>query len=210
MTDVFNVSIREADGSRAAQRVRRAGNTPGVLYGHGKDNVHLSIPSSEVDSAIRVGTKLVTLDGDVTDEIAVIKDVQWDPMGMEVLHLDLNRVRADERLTTKVTVELVGEAPGTKTGGVVKHVLHQLEIDCPVIAIPDKITISVNSLELLDQIVAGDLEFAEGVNLLTPPDSLIVQCVEAADEDDEEAGVADLAAEPEVIGRKAEDEDADG
>ena len=210
MTDVFNVSIREADGSRAAQRVRRAGNTPGVLYGHGKDNVHLSIPSSEVDSAIRVGTKLVTLDGDVTDEIAVIKDVQWDPMGMEVLHLDLNRVRADERLTTKVTVELVGEAPGTKTGGVVKHVLHQLEIDCPVIAIPDKITISVNSLELLDQIVAGDVELAEGVNLLTPPDSLIVQCVEAADEDDEEAGVADLAAEPEVIGRKAEDEDADG
>jgi len=87
---------------------------------------------------------------------------------------------------------------------VVKHLLHQVEIDCPVLAIPDKILVRVNSLQLDGQILASELELTEGANLITPADTVIVQCDMAIEEEDEDA-LSDLAAEPEVIGRKAED-----
>ena len=145
MAEVLNVAVREECGTRAVRRIRNAGHIPAVLYGHGQPNVNLSIPAKDVTTAIRHGSKLVDLQGGV-NESALIRVVQWDAFGVDVLHLDLTRVSAGETVQVSVAVELRGEAPGARAGGLVEHLIHELEIECPVTAIPDKFELSVNDL----------------------------------------------------------------
>jgi large subunit ribosomal protein L25 len=103
-----------------------------------------------------------------------------------------------------VAVVLRGEAPGAKTGGVVEHVLHEVEIECPVTSLPDRLEININHLALGDSIFAREIPLPEGARLLIDEDLLVVHCVEVKGVDLEEVAGAPEAGEPEVIGRKAE------
>ena len=209
MTDVLNVAKREALGSRNSRRLRAAGQVPAVLYGAGKDSVSLAVPTEQIEGAIRQGTKFVNLEGAVSDS-ALISEVQWDPFGLEVLHIDLARASAGDTAQITVPVVLKGTAPGVRAGGVVAHQLHAIALECPVTAIPENIEVNVNKLELEGVILVAELELPEGSKALVGDDKVVVQCVEAVEELDEEATAADLSAEPEVIGRKAEDEGEEG
>lgn len=206
MADVLNVSKREALGSSNTRRLRKTGNIPAVLYGHGQECINLTIPANEVETAIRHGTKVIDIVGAAHDSV-LINEVQWDPFGSEILHVDLTRVSADESVAVTLVVELRGEAPGLKQGGVVDHQLHEIEIECPAGQIPDGLSVSINKLQLGDAITAGDVEIPASAKLVTPEDQIIVQCIEPAEELDTEEGGDSL--EPEVIGRK-EDESDDG
>ena len=206
MSDQLNVTKREKLGTRNSRRTRRAGQIPAVLYGHGLETVSLSVSRDEFWAAIRHGARLVDLKGEV-NESAFIRDVQWDAFGVDVLHVDLTRIDKDEKLDVTVNVELRGVAPGISQGGAVSHQRHDIEIRCTAITIPEKLTANINNLALGDVILASDLEIPEGAELLVEPDTVIVQCIEAISED-EEAAVMELA-EPEVIGRKADDEAED-
>ena len=212
MADVLNVDPRDELGSAKTRRLRQQGKVPAVLYGHGEQNVHLSLAALEISAAIRHGSQLVNLTGAV-NESALIKDVQWDALGSEVLHVDLTRVKAGEAVTVTVSVELRGEAPGTKMGGVISHNLHSLEINCPATAIPDKLEVSVNSLELGKSLTVADIPLPDGVSTSTDADTLVAQCSQPSSQEEEEAipGAA-TSIEPEVIGRSKEDENegADG
>ena len=154
------------------------------------------------------GGKLVELKGDVSDSV-IIRELQWDAFGSEVLHVDFMRVDADERLTVEVSVELRGEAPGTREGGVVQHVLHVVKIEAPVASIPDRMHVNINSLQLDQVLTVADIEdMPSDAKLLTEADRAIVQCVVPAAETEEEA--EGETAEPEVIGRKDDEgEEAD-
>ncbi len=207
MADVLNVSKREALGTSNTRRLRNAGQIPAVLYGHGQDNVNLAIPAIEVESAIRQGTKVIDITGAVKDSV-LINEVQWDPFGSEVLHVDLTRVSADEAVDVTLVVELRGDAPGLKQGGVVEHLVHEIEIQCPAGEIPDGLSVSVNELNLNESITAGEVEIPASATLVSPADQVIVQCTEPVEVTDEEEGAASV--EPEVIGRKAEDEEEGG
>ena len=117
MADVLQVEMRETRGKRNARRMRNAGTVPAVLYGHGGPVVSLSVPVEQLDSAIRHGSRVVELAGAVK-EGALIQDLQWNTWGNEVLHVDFARVALDERVTVTLNLELRGEAPGIKEGGV--------------------------------------------------------------------------------------------
>lgn len=202
VSEVLNVTIRKTRGTSHARRQRAAGQIPAILYGHGEENVSLSIVAEQVEMAIRHGTHLVELKGDVAQS-ALIRDVQWDPFGINVLHVDFARVQAGESVEVAVNVELRGEAPGTKSGGIIEHVLHELEIDCPVSVIPDKFEVKINSLELGGSIFAKDIELPEGAKLLTDADAVVVQCVQPAAMIEEE--IPAVSEEPEIIGKKPEE-----
>ena len=203
MSDSLQVSKRESRGTKNARRQRAAGFVPAVLYGHGEESVSLSVSSAEIATALRHGVRLVDLKGDVSDK-ALIREVQWDTFGNDILHVDFTRVSAGERIEVTVAVELRGDAPGTKVGGIVDHPTHEVQIECPADSIPEKIQININSLELGDSIVASAVELSEGIRLLCEPDMIIVQCIEPAPDLDD---VGDAAgAEPELIGRKSTDE----
>jgi large subunit ribosomal protein L25 len=209
MADVLNCSLRESLGSSNTRRLRRSGNVPAILYGHGKDNVCLTVPTEEFANAINRSAKLVDLTGAVS-ESALISVVQWDALGTEIMHVDLTRVDRDERVETIVSIELRGIAPGTKEGGVLKHLLHQVAIDCPVISIPEKLELNINGLEKNGSLSVADLDLPEGAKMLVDDDTVIATCTEPEEELEDEEGVGGMM-EPEVIGRKADDEEeADG
>ena len=110
---------------------------------------------------MRRGSRLVELQGGV-NETALIRGIQWDTYGLEVLHLDLARVSAGEKVRVKLSLELRGEAPGTREGGIVEQVLHDVEIECPAAAIPDRIEVSIRGLHFGRRDQAGRLAPAGG------------------------------------------------
>ena len=206
MAEILNCEKREFTGTLRNRRMRAEGKTPAVLYGRG-DSISLSIPSKDVQSAIRHGSRIVELKGGC-NESAMIKHVQWDAFGVDILHLDLTRIDASESVELKLKVALVGVAPGTKTGGVVKHMLPRIVVLCPALAVPEKLELKINDLELGGVLKASDVPLPEGATLVTEADDVVVQCVEASVSDDEPETDGDAPAEPEVIGRKSDDEEA--
>jgi large subunit ribosomal protein L25 len=203
MAEVLNVELRETRGKRNARRNRRSGILPAVLYGHGKEAVSLSLKAEQFDAALRHGVRLVKLEGAV-DEQAFVREIQWDTYGTHALHVDFTRISEHEKVEVRVTVGLRGEAPGLKAGGVVKQLVHEVQIECEVTAIPEKLFVSVNQLQLNQSITIGQLELPPGIVVFAEPDTVVVECVEVVEEV-EEAAAAPAEGEPEVIGRKKEE-----
>ena len=187
------------------KRLRQSGQIPAVLYGHGEAGVMLSVNERELSKAIDHGSHIVDLKGGA-NESALIKDVQWDAFGIKVLHLDLTRVDANEAVEVTLPIELKGEASGTRQGGTLNFHQHQLTILCPANLLPDKLEVKISDLEVGQSIAASDVELPPGAELAEDGNTPIVSCsvvVEAAGEEDAEGGAA---AEPEVIGKKDEEE----
>lgn len=203
MRESLQVTVRKQLGSRQTRKLRASGQIPAILYGHKEENVALQVPTDQVFAVVRHGGRLVDLKGDVT-ETALIRQVQWDAYGVEVLHLDLSRVSAGETVEITLPIELKGEAPGAKEGGVIEHVKHEARIRCPVLSIPEKLFISVNGLHKDQALTLGQVMLPEGAALLTDADEIVVHCVPPAS-DEEAAGPAEPG-EPEVIGRKKGEE----
>jgi large subunit ribosomal protein L25 len=204
MAELVKVERRETRGKRNARRGRRKGMLPAVLYGHGEEAISLALPADEFESAVRRGARLVKLAGAV-DEQAFIRAIQWDTWGTHVLHVDFTRVSEHEKVEVRVMIELRGEAPGLKAGGVVKQNLHEVQIECEATAIPDKLHVNINHLEMGQAITVAQLELPPGITLFAEPETVVVECAEPV-EVVEEAG-APTEGEPEVIGRKKEEEE---
>lgn len=212
MAEVLNTEERTETGTKRMRRLRRAGFTPVILYGNGKESEALSIPTKDINAAIRAGSQIVRLEGKVSDD-AFIKEVQWDTFGSVVLHMDLNTVDLKESITVTLSIDVVGTAPGSKMGGTVKHLLQEIEIECPANELPDRIEVRINDLQLDQTITAADLELPPNAKVTCEPTAAIVTCVtveEKSDEEGDTADTADGAAEPEVIGSKEEESEEGG
>lgn len=205
MLEKLNVEVRDARGTRNARRMRDAGAIPGVLYGHNQPTVSLSMSAEAVETALRHGSRVVDLTGALSEQ-AFIRALQWDTWGKEVLHIDLMRISAHEKVEVRVPVELRGESPGVKAGGVIEHHVHELDVECEATSIPEKVLVSINHLELDQSITVADLKLPENVRVLEDPETIVVHCgvpTEAAEEGEAAGGEA----EPEVIGRKKAEEE---
>jgi large subunit ribosomal protein L25 len=174
------------------------------LYGHGEQNVCLSVPSDVLAAALRHGGRLVGLTGAVT-ESAFIRALQWDTYGTHVLHVDFTRINLDELVKVGLTIELRGQAPGVKEGGAIEHLVHEVQVECPAGSIPDKLYISINNLKLNDSVTIGQIELPANAKVFGDPETIVVQCIVPVERPEEEAGEGG-AAEPEVIGAKKEEE----
>lgn len=204
MSETLKVEKRGPGGSRAAKKLRAGGVIPAILYGHGDATIALSVPADAVRATLRHGSRVVDLAGAVQEK-AFIRAVQWDPFGNSVLHVDFTRVSEHERVKLKVQLEMRGQAPGAKAGGVVELLVHELEIDCEAVAIPEKLAIGINELQIGDELTVANLKVPAGVNVLADADLVLVHCIEPA-EVEEAAGEAGPA-EPELLGRRKADEE---
>jgi large subunit ribosomal protein L25 len=201
---------REGSGTRSAERLRKQGRVPAVVYGHKEATVSVSLASEDLLAALRHGARVVDLKTDGAAETALIREVQWDHLGKEVLHVDFARVGKDERIHVAVRIELRGTAPGIAAGGVLDQPLHALEIECLAISIPESIRVPVGELQLEGSIHVRDLHLPEGVVALTDPDAVVVHIAPKMVEPEPAAAApAPGAAEPEVIGRKAGEEEGE-
>jgi large subunit ribosomal protein L25 len=202
MADLLEVKKRDRVGSSASQKLRRAGQVPVVLYGHGEENEHLSVPSMQVKTLLRRHAKTVELAGDIK-ETALVSNVHWDPLGIEVLHMDLIRVNLKELVEVAVPISTHGDPVGLREGGVLIENTHDVLIRCPAGAIPESVGLNVNELHLGGHLLAGDLELPDGVELITAADTMIVHVEEPKVAlEPEEAAVE--GAEPEVIAKGGE------
>ena len=188
--EVLNVQLREQVGTAASVRLRRSGMVPAVLYGHGEANRHLAIPKNELQLAIRNHSKTVSLQGAVSDT-ALMSNVQFDHLGINVLHLDLIRVNLQESVEVEVPISHHGDAIGARSGGILLENVHSVLVRCSAGDIPEKLVLEIGDLELGQQKTAGDLQLPQGVELITPADVVIARVEKprgtAAEEGEEEA-----------------------
>ncbi len=198
MTDVLQVEKREKTGSTATRRLRQSGLVPAVLYGHGQATESLSIPASQVKMLLRHHGKTVELDGAVKDT-AIVRDMQWDPLGIEVLHMDLMRVDLTEKVEVTVAIHVHGDPIGVREGGILIENHHDVEIRCSAGSIPESIGLNVSDLHLGKSLTAADLELPAGVELVTPADTVVAHVEEPRGE----KAVSDEAvvSEPAVISK---------
>lgn len=206
MTDVIQATKRESTGTAATRRLRRDGRVPAVLYGHGEANEHLSIPHAQVQALLRHHSRMVQLSGDI-QETALVSEMQWDALGIEVLHMDLIRVNLKEKVEVTVSVELHGEAIGTREGGILLENVREVEIRCSAGSIPESLTLDINELHLGENAYANQLQLPEGVELITDGETVLAHVEAPRAEPDPDDEVAQIGAEPEVINKGGEDED---
>jgi large subunit ribosomal protein L25 len=200
----ITVKLRDSHGKRRNQRLRNTGHVPAVLYGHKQATQSLTLLADELDAVVRHGNRFVELQGDIKEK-AFIKEVQWNTWGNQILHVDFARASEHEKVHVTVPVELRGESPGTKDGGVVKHVLHSIELECEAASVPEKIDVNINHLEFNQTFHVSDLELPTGAKALIDETTIVVSCSLPVEVSDEETAQGEE--EPEIIGRKKTDEE---
>ena len=190
-------------GSRENKRLRDKGFIPGVIYGHKEAVVPVTLPKKEVVGYLDKGAHVFDIAMGGKSEKVLVKEVQYDHLGMEVLHVDFARVSLDERVEVTVPLELKGEPKGEAEGGVLQQIVAELEIECLVTEIPDAIRHNVSEMALGDVVHIKDLKLPPGVKALQDEDLIVATVKEIAEEAPAEA--PEGSAEPEVIGRKPEE-----
>ncbi|MCK5655447.1 MAG: 50S ribosomal protein L25 [Candidatus Aureabacteria bacterium] len=209
----LDVQVREKKGTGGARSVRRDGYIPAVIYAHGEEALLIMIDRKQFSRAVRGHTsENVLIDMKIEKQKkpkkAIIKEIQVHPVSDEIIHIDFSEVFMDEKMHTRVPVVERGEAKGVKDqGGVLEHIVRDIEIECLPAEIPEKIEVDISDLEVGKSIHVSDIVFSEGIKVLT--DSALVVFSVAIPKVAEEAVPSEgeeAAAEPEVIGKKAKEE----
>lgn len=192
---------RSALGSRANHKLRKTGLVPAVIYGHHQEVVPLQLDKKQLANHIHHGVHVFNLDIAGQTESVLIKDVQYDAFGLDVLHVDFARVDLNERVTVTVSIELKGDPIGEKEGGVLQQILNELEIECVVTEIPDVINVDVSGLAKDSQLHVSDIKLGGSIKILTDEDQVVAKVEEIM----EQVTTDDAEAEPEVIGEVKDD-----
>jgi large subunit ribosomal protein L25 len=196
----INAKPRSELGTRANKRLRAEGLLPGVIYGHKEAVIPVTLPRKEVVTHLRGGAHLFDLHLDGHAQKVLVKEVQYDHLGVEVIHADFARVSLDEKVKVTLAIELKGTPKGEEEGGVLQQVLVELEIECLVTDIPDMIRHNVAEMALNDVLHVSDLALPAGVRVLGDPERIVATVREVLEE--VAAEPTEGAAEPELIGRK--------
>jgi len=210
-TPTLDVEKRDRIGSRYAQRLRKEGKLPAVVYGHGAEPVHVAADAKSAYDTLKLGYHLININLDGNLEPCLIKDIQFDYLGDTVIHLDLARVDLTEEVEVEVGLTFTGE-PATLAGtpgAYVQHPHTEVLVSCKANNIPDEIFVDVTGLTVDEAITAGDLAMPEGVTLLSEPEMAVASMAVAQEEPEEDEAEA-TGDEPEVIGKADEAEEGEG
>ena len=171
----LKAQARTGSGSRAAIKLRKSGFVPGVVYGHKLANAQIAVSADELDRAIRIQhARVIDLEVDGKAETVLIRELQWDYLGKQMIHVDFERKDRAELVRVTVPVEL-RNAPKQTGGGVLDQPLHTLHVECPLGSIPDAIRIDLTNLTLGNPIHVRELTLPEGVRVIEAPEAVVVQ-----------------------------------
>ncbi|MCX7804431.1 MAG: 50S ribosomal protein L25 [Planctomycetota bacterium] len=198
-------------GSRPARRLRRVGRLPAVIYGAGEGARSISVDTDEFMDALHGGERVVNVELAGKTTQALIKDIRYDPLGLEVLHVDFHELAAGQTVKVEVAVVLRGTPKGTAEGGVLNHVLHEVRVECLPADIPDNIKVDVSEMKLGDIIHVKDLPLPKGVRIVDmDPDAAVAICEAPRVEKEPEPVEAGAPVEPEVITARKEEPESGG
>ena len=210
----LTIRRREGTGKSVAKRLRRAGQVPAILYG-GSSPLPITVDPRDFLRIIHGhegSTQLLSLkfDGDGQLRVAIIRDIQFDPVSESLMHVDLQEVRMDRAITVGVAVHPVGEPAGVKDQqGILNLVMHELQISCLPGLIPDRIDADVSALMIGDVLTVSQLLAPAGVRILNDPNQAVATVSPPRAEEAPAAAVAAaVPAEPEVLTERKPKEEA--
>jgi large subunit ribosomal protein L25 len=210
-TTKLAVTSREAVGSRAVRRLRRAGRVPGVVYGGNDGPLSFDVDERELRHALAArGAVLDLAIDDAASSPVVLKDTQRDPVRGETLHVDLVRVRLDRAIHATVPLELTGvdDAPGVKEGGVLEQITRELNVEALPTAIPESISFDVSAMEINETLVLSAIPAPPEVKLLDDPEETLIATLAPPRLQVEEE--SEIEAETELVGEGGEPVEATG
>lgn len=208
----LTIERRDGGGSGKARALRAEGKVPGVLYGHGS-NESIAVERRALDDLLhkggRTGLIQLSLAGKKLDT-AMVREVQIDPVSRKTIHVDLQRVSANETVHAKLPLVMVGTPDGVRNfGGVMDVVLHELDVEGPANKLPDHLDVDVESLGIHAHVSAGEVKLPSGLKLLSDPEAIVVTVASSKTAhalEEAEAGTIEQA-QPEVIGKAPEGEE---
>lgn len=208
----LKAALRTETGKGAMRRLRREGRIPAVVYGRGEETRALSLDAHDFDMLVKhhaLDTTLVELTVEGAGRKGgtvrtLVTEVQAHPYKPQVLHVDFQQIHAGERVTVQVPIHLNGTPAGVRAGGVLQHVLHDVEVECAVESIPESFEMDVSMLEIGDSIHVADLTVPEGAEVLIDDDRTVCTVapptvIEVEEEEVEEPG------EPTLVGDEPEE-----
>ena len=213
----IEVQPREATGSRSSRRLRRGDLVPAIVYGGDRDAMSIQVPRRNLLELFKkAGTEhavfLLKLAGSGKERHCMVREVEVDPVTRQVVHVDFQRIDLKVKVRVEVSIELAGTPVGVKTdGGVLDFVHRQVEVECLPTEIPQHLTIDVSGLHIGEHVEAKDLQMPEGVVLMVEPERVIAgvsapRKVEVSEEEGEALLEAEDA-EPELVGRRRDEEE---
>ena len=213
-TFLLKAEVRTKTGTKDAARIRKQGRVPETVYGHKETPTSLSLDAHDFVQGLHQGHRFMEVEIEGKLEAMIVKDLQYDHFGRNVVHVDFMRVDVTERVKVQVPIELKGVAKGTHEGGIIEEHATRVEVECLVANIPEKIVVGVKDIGVGDVLHAGAIELPDGVDLVSPAETLLVTChLKAAAISAEEGEIEeepDTAGGPEVITEKKTDESSAG
>ena len=203
-----NVSVslaaesRTLTGSANSSRLRASGRVPATVYGLGQEPVSVSLSGDVITQVVLSGTRIVDLDLAGSTSKAMLREIQWDTFLTQILHVDLLRVDRDAR----VNLDLAIEIRGSVSQGNLEQTIRYIGVNVPVFEVPSSPVVRVGSLNIGDTVTVADLGLPPDSHPGTPDDAIVLRVVESQDVDIDEEDLS-AAIEPEVIGRKPEEEE---
>ncbi|MFE2945280.1 50S ribosomal protein L25/general stress protein Ctc [Streptomyces sp. NPDC059255] len=186
----ISAEIRTEFGKGVARRTRVAGKVPAVIYGHGADTVHVTLPGHELMMALKTANALISLDVEGRSELVIPKAVQRNAIKGHIEHVDLLAVKRGEKVTVEVAVHTEGDlAPGAN---LLENVLTTLTVEAEATHIPKAVTVSIEGLDAGASLLAKDVTLPSGTTLVTDEDAVVIQVLAAqAEEPADEAEAAE-------------------
>jgi large subunit ribosomal protein L25 len=203
-TLLLKAEIREQTGSKAVRKVRKQSRIPAIVYGHKQEPVAISLDAHNFVEGLHHGQRLIDVQIGKKKEKMIVKDLQYDYLGKNIIHADLMRVDITEMVKVTVPIELKGTAQGTHEGGIIEEQADHLEIECRANDIPETIVVSVKEVHVGDSLHAGDIALPDGMKLVSSPQTLLVTCHLVAAAKTTEQVEEEMPVTPEVIGEPKE------
>ena len=182
----LNVDIRKEQGTSAARRTRLQNKVPAVVYHSGVEATPLSVDKISLNKALRTGQMIFEVNVEDKDQFVLVKEIQYHPVTDEIIHIDFQKVKEDEKISLEVAVRSSGEAQGVKLGGLLVQMLNSVTIKCRPAEIPEFLEIDVTDMEMNTNLFVRDITLPTDVEMLTADDIAVVSVQEPKEEKEEE------------------------
>ncbi len=199
----LNVDIRKEHGTSAARRTRLQNKVPAVVYHSGIEAIPLSVDKTSLNKALRTGQMIFEVNVEDKNQFVLVKEIQYHPVTDEIIHIDFQKVKEDEKISLEVAVRSSGEAQGVKLGGLLVQMLNSVTIKCKPAEIPEFLEIDVTDMEMNTNLFVKDITLPTDVEMLTAEDIAVVSVQEPKQEKEE---VAEDTESSETDESPAEDE----
>lgn len=200
----LNVDIRKEHGTSASRRIRLQNKVPAVVYHSGVEATPLSVDKISLNKALRTGQMIFEVNVEDKNQFVLVKEIQYHPVTDEIMHIDFQKVKEDEKISLEVSIRSVGESQGVKLGGLLTQMLNSVTVKCRPAEIPEFLEIDVTEMEMNTNLFVKDITLPSDVEMITAEDIAVVSVQEPKQEAEESADSMD------DINSDTEDADSEG